>query len=144
MNVRGPTSSCPSRVLRTAAATPGFSSSRLVDPVDGVAPKPKRIVVQDVKMEISTMATIAEHRRTFVPGLAGGRVVGHRHVRTTAKTSKNHGGKREKKEWGDNFPIHKDRRSLLDDSEQDVTGQFPPRHTNSPTVWRSLHLSPLG
>ena len=70
------------------------------------------------------MATIAEHRRTFVPGLAGGRVVGHRHVRTTAKTSKNRGGKREKKEWGDNFLMHKGLRSLLDEPEQDVTGQF--------------------
>ena len=70
------------------------------------------------------MATIAEHRGVFVPGLAGGRMAGHRHVGMTAKTSKNHGGKREKNEWGDNFPMHKDLRSLLDDPEQDVTGQF--------------------
>ena len=96
---------------------------RVFDPVDGVAPKPKRIV-QDVKRAISAMKTIHEHRGAFVPGLAGGRVAGHRHVQTTAKTSDNHGGKREKKEWGDNFPMHKDLRSLLDEPERDVTGLF--------------------
>ena len=80
---------------------------RVFDPVDGVAPKPKRIV-QNAKRTISTVATIAEHQGVFVPGLAGGCVAGRRHVRTTAKTSKHHGGKREKKKWGDNFPIHKD------------------------------------
>ena len=96
---------------------------RVFDPVDGVAPKPKRIV-QDVKRAISAMKTIHEHRGAFVPGLAGGRVAGHRHVQTTAKTSDNHGGKREKKERGDNFPMHKDLRSLLDEPERDVTGLF--------------------
>ena len=70
------------------------------------------------------MATIAKQRRAFVPGLAGGRTTGHRHVRTADKTSKNHGGKRENKERGDNFPMHKDLRSLLDDPEQDVTERF--------------------
>ena len=44
------------------------------------------------------------------------------HVRTTAKTSENHGDKREKKEWGNKFPMHNDLRSLLDDPEQDVMG----------------------
>ena len=51
-------------------------------------------------------------------------MAGHRHIRRTAKTSENHGSKREKKEWGDNFPMHKDLIFLLDDPEQDVTGKF--------------------
>ena len=71
------------------------------------------------------MATIAEHRGAFVPGLAGGRVAGHRHVWTTAKTSKSHGGKRKKKEWGGNFPMHKDLRSLLGDPEQFAMHDVP-------------------
>ena len=96
---------------------------RVFDLVEGVVPKPNRIF-QNVKRAISAMKTIATHPGAFVPGLAGGRVAGHRCVRTTAKTSKNHRSKREKKEWGDNFPMHKDLRSLLDDPEQDVTGQF--------------------
>ena len=57
------------------------------DLVDGFAPKQKRIV-QDVKRVISAMATIAEHWGVFVPGLVGDRVAGHRHVQTTARTSK--------------------------------------------------------
>ena len=64
-------------------------------------------------------------QRAFVLGLAGGRVTGHRHVRTTAKTSNNHGGKRETKERGDDFPMHKDFRFLLDDPKKNATGQFP-------------------
>ena len=58
----------------------------MLDPVDGVTPKPKRIV-QDIKRAISAMTTITKHRGVFVPGLAGGRVAGHRHILTTAKTS---------------------------------------------------------
>ena len=42
----------------------------------------------------------------------------------TAKTSENHGGKREKKKWGDSFPMHKDLVSLLVNPEQEVTGRF--------------------
>ena len=49
---------------------------------------------------------------------------GHHCVWMTTKTSNNHGGKRKKKEWGDNFPMHKDLRSLLDNPEQDVTRRF--------------------
>ena len=70
------------------------------------------------------MKTIHEHRGAFVPGLAGGRVAGHRHVQTTAKTSDNWGGKRSRKNWGDNYPMHKDLRDLLDDPQRDVTGYF--------------------
>ena len=70
------------------------------------------------------MKTIHEHRGAFVPGLAGGRVAGHRHVQTTAKTSDNWGGKRSRKNWKDNYPMHKDLRSLLDDPQRDVTGFF--------------------
>ena len=70
---------------------------RVFDPVDGIVPKPKRIV-KDVKRVISAMATIIKHRKAFVPGLAGGRMANNCHVRTTAKTSETQGGKREKKE----------------------------------------------
>ena len=38
-----------------------------------------------------------EHPGAFVLGLVGGHVAGHSHVRATAKTSRNHGGKREQK-----------------------------------------------
>ena len=86
-------------------------------------PSQKRIV-QDIKRVISAEETIAEHRGAFMSDSAGGREAGHRHIQTTAKTSKNHEGKREKKEWGDNFLMHKGLRSLLDEPEQDVTGQF--------------------
>ena len=96
---------------------------RVFHPKDGVAPTPKRIV-QDIKKVIVAMKTIHEHRGAFVPGLAGGRVAGHRHVQTTAKTSDNWGGKISKTNWGDNYSMHEDLRSLLDDPHRDVTRFF--------------------
>ena len=57
------------------------------DPADGIAPKTK-IIAKDVKRAISAMATIAKHRGAFMPGLAGGRVAGHRHVGRRLKQAK--------------------------------------------------------
>ena len=54
-----------------------------------------------------------------MPGLAGGRVPGHRHTSTKEKTSQNHGGRREKKQFNlaemDN-QIHTDLRELINES----------------------------
>ena len=55
---------------------------------------------------------------------AGGRVPGQRHVKTSKKTSKNHGGKRVKLEYNlalDEVAMHADFKSLLDDTTRDTT-----------------------
>jgi len=73
------------------------------------------------------MKTIHEANGAFVPGLAGGRVPGHRHRTTTQKTSNNHGGKREKLEFNlalKEKDMHADLRSILADPERDLTGMF--------------------
>ena len=62
-----------------------------------------------------------------MPGLAGGRVPGHRHCATTEKTSNNHGGKQEKLEFNLDLKekeMRADLRLILDDPEQDVMGMF--------------------
>ena len=62
----------------------------------------------------------------YVPGLAGGRVAGHRHTSTTKKTSNNHGGKRKRLEYSvalDEKSMHNDLKALLDGSE-DITAFF--------------------
>ena len=61
-----------------------------------------------------------------MPCLASGRVSGQHHTQTAERTSNNHGSKREKTilETLDKQEMHTDLKSLLDDSERDVTGMF--------------------
>ena len=88
------TSSCPGQALHTAAAISRLFSfakqmkmahtyHRVFDLVDDVARTSKRMA-QDVKRTINAMETIHQHWGVFVPSLAGGHVVGHRHFQTTA------------------------------------------------------------
>ncbi len=54
-------------------------------------PKPHQIV-QDVHKAVNAMSVIHNAKGAFVPGLAGGRVPGHRHTATDEKMSNNWGG----------------------------------------------------
>ena len=45
------------------------------------------------------MQMIHDAKGAFIPGLAGGRVPGHRHRATSEKTSNNHRGKRTRLEY---------------------------------------------
>ena len=99
---------------------------RINHPVTGVVPRPARIV-QDVHKAVRAMAVIHEHKGAFVPGLAGGRVPGHRNTDAWIKTSNNHGGKRERLEYDlqlEEKGMHADLRSLLDDPERVMTDVF--------------------
>ena len=103
-------------------ATPKMVTStytRLFHPVTGVVPKPHRIV-QDVHKAVNAMSVIHNAKGAFVPGLAGGRVPGHRHTATDEKTSNNWGGRREKLEYNfalDDESMHVILKSLLNDPE---------------------------
>jgi hypothetical protein len=99
---------------------------RIFHPETGVAPRPERIV-QDVHKAIRAMRVIMEAKGAYVPGLAGGRIPGGRHVQTEEKTSSNWGGRREKidvKDHLDKEGMHADLKSLLDDPERNVTNMF--------------------
>jgi hypothetical protein len=109
-------------------ATPKMGASaykRVFDPTNGVCPRPKRIV-QDVHKVVHACKEIYKVKGVFVPGLAGGRVAGHRHTRTSEKTSNNHGGKRTRLEYNfalDEKTMHEDLKDLLDGSE-DLQAHF--------------------
>jgi len=100
--------------------------TRIFHPETGVVPRPERIV-QDANKALRAMTIIHGAKGAFVPGLAGGRVPGHRHCATKEKRSNNHGGKRDKlsynlvlKEQG----MHADLKLIQDDPKWDVTGMF--------------------
>ena len=65
---------------------------RITDPDTGVVPTSEQIV-QDIHKAVRALQKIHETKGAFVPGLAGDRVQGHHNVRTTDKTSNNHGCK---------------------------------------------------
>ena len=82
------------RLFSLSTPKEGVSAyKRVFDPKDGVAPTSKRIV-QDIHKVVNALAVIHREKGVFVPGLAGGRTPGHRHTKTTEKTSNNHIGKR--------------------------------------------------
>jgi hypothetical protein len=91
---------------------------RVFDPVDGVAPTSKRII-QDIDKTIDAMQEILTQRGVYVPGLAGGRVPGHRN-RSVGDTDKR-GGKRTYQPFVDGETglkdIHEDLRSLLQECQ---------------------------
>jgi len=104
-----------------STATPKLGSKaylRVFCPETGVSPRPERII-QDVHKVIHACKEIHAAKGVYVPGLAGGRVPGHRHTSTKEKTSQNHGGRREKKQFNlaemDN-QIHTDLRELISES----------------------------
>ena len=73
------------------------------------------------------MEIIHEHKGAFVPGLAGGRVPGHRNTDAWIKTSNNWGGARTRLEYDlqlEEKGMHADLRSLLDDPERNMTDVF--------------------
>ena len=80
----------------------------------------KGLIVQDIKRAINAVDSIHQHGRVCVTDLAGGCVAGRGHARTRAKTSNNHRGKRNKKEFEDNLPTHKDLMSLLDNHHRTI------------------------
>ena len=99
-------------------ATPKLGASayrRIFDPDDGVCPRPDRII-QDVHKVVHACKEIHKVRGVYVSSLAGGRTAGHRHTATAAKTSKNHGGKRDREEYSvalDELSMHADLKALL-------------------------------
>ena len=99
---------------------------RIFHPETDVSP-PSHRIIQDVDKTVTALKKIHEAKGAFVPGLAGGRIPGHRHRNTTEKTSNNHGGKRVRKEWNvdvQDEALHSDLKSLLDDPRRDSTGSF--------------------
>ena len=73
------------------------------------------------------MAIIHGAKGAFVPGLAGGRVPGHRHRATEFETSNNHGGKRDKINYDfdlRNDEMYADLIALIDEPERDLTKMF--------------------
>ena len=108
------------RIFTLASPKLGASAyKRVFDPVQGVCPRPDRIV-QDMHKVVHACKEIYKARGVFVPGLAGGRVAGHRHTKTTRKTSNNWGGKRTRLEYEcalDEKSMHEDLKALMDGSE---------------------------
>lgn len=111
-------------------ATPKLITSaykRVFDPVNGVSPRPDRII-QDIKKVVHACKEIHKVNGVFVPGLAGKRVAGKRHTNTTERTSNNHGGRRKRKEYNpksDNEQLHPDLIALLDEA-QDISAFYKP------------------
>ena len=105
------------RLFSMATPKLGVSAYKHVfDPKSGVCPRPDRIV-QDVHKVVHACNEIYKAKGVFVPGLAGGRVPGHRHTATKEKTSNNHGGKRDRLEYSvalDEEEMHGDLKALLD------------------------------
>ena len=100
--------------------------TRIFHAETGVVPKPDRIV-HDVKKAVRAMAIIHGAKGAFVPGLAGGRVPGHRHRATEFETSNNLGSKRDKIDYDidlRNDEMHADLISFIDEPEQDLTKMF--------------------
>ena len=109
-------------------ATPKLGASaykRVFHPDTGVCPRPDRII-QDVHKVVHACKEIYKAKGVFVPGLAGGRVPGHRHTKTKEKTSNNHGGRRPRLEYSvalDEKEMHGDLKALLEESG-DITDFF--------------------
>jgi hypothetical protein len=104
-----------------STATPKLGSSayrRVFCPETGVSPRPDRII-QDVHKVVHACKEIHAAKGVYVPGLAGGRVPGHRYTSTSKKTSENHGGRRQKKQYDPaslESHLHTDLRTLLNES----------------------------
>ena len=91
----------------------------------GVLPTSDRIV-QDIDKAIRAFKTVHEAKGVCVPGLAGGRVAGHR-SRSNKEHSKNWGGKRKKGEHIFELAegsMHSDLESILDETKDLSTDFF--------------------
>ena len=100
--------------------------TQICHPETGVSP-PGPQITQDVHKDVRAMMTIHVAKGAFVPGLAGGRVLGQRHRAMTEKTSSNQGGKRDKLVYNsalNDASMHANLKLLLDDSDQDGMGMF--------------------
>jgi hypothetical protein len=115
------------RRFSTSTPKQGLSAYlRVFDPKTGVAPRPDRIV-QDVHKVVNACKEIYKAKGVYVPGLAGGRVAGHRHTATSKKSNNNHGGKRVRLEYNDainDAAMHEDLRAILDEAEGDTTSKY--------------------
>ena len=82
--------------------------------------------MEDVHKGVRAMGIIYGAKGAFVPGLAGGCVPGQCHTQTAERTSNKHSRETEKTilETLDEQEMHTDLKSLLDNSERDVTGMF--------------------
>eukprot|EP00984_Skeletonema_dohrnii_P020196 scaffold9773_cov131-Skeletonema_dohrnii-CCMP3373.AAC.1 len=91
--------------------------TRLFHPETGVTPRPDRIV-NDIDKAVRAMKVVFEEKGVYVPGLAGGRIPGHRNFRFGKKAKR--GGKRTyedhsgEKGWRDGS-VHSDLINLLED-----------------------------
>ena len=88
---------------------------RIFDPDNVVCPRPDRII-QDAHKVVNVCKEIHKDRGVYIPILAGGCMVGHQYTATAAKTSKNHGDKRDREEYSvalDELSMHTDLKALL-------------------------------
>lgn len=94
----------------------------------GVSPRSQQID-QDVDKAIYALSTIHGAKGVFVQGLAGGRVPGQHHTKTTEKMSNNYFGAIEKSFFTlTRNKMHYNLNSLLDDMDWDATWRFAQKY----------------
>ena len=100
--------------------------SRVFDPLSGVAPTPKRIV-QDIYRVKDAWWGIFKAEGVYVPGLAGGRIPGIRHVAIPDGSSIRRGGKRTRIDFHLDLDMrnrHVDLRHAWEEHGGDITSKF--------------------
>ncbi len=98
---------------------------RVFDPDSGISPTSKRIV-QDVKQVMNAWWEILKAQGVYVPGLAGGRIAGGRHVAMIERNALR-GGKRVKMEYNlvlNDQEIHPDLCAVMDKHGGNITSCF--------------------
>ena len=98
---------------------------RVFDPDTGISPTSKQIV-QDVKWVMNAWWAILKAQGVYVPGLAGGRIAGGRHIATIEKNALR-GGKRVRMEYNlalNDQEMHADLRAVMDEHGSNITSRF--------------------